>query len=320
MEITVSNEIYQKLWDIMRKEGLDNSNQHIEYAIGKLVERWEAGRRDGGRENREYHYIHSSDLMMPRSSGPSNIFSVTRLMDTESWYRKEEMYWHTGWNPKVTLEWARKSNKSYAKLLSSLFRSGYNPELSQIIASGSQEGLTLLGGTHRLGYLLSLNANIFVPVKIFPTSFDIPAAEKEVSLSGTEDRPLEPNPSNLSYEWFHAQGVPFDRVESLRKRYEELVGKLRRNVVCMVEAAVFMARKKAVMKALKGVGRCIGVRMARAKIPKEKRMEMLDNMVLCPPPRRQTSHGNGRVCRSGCGAFLSGSILCRRTAGLLYGG
>ena len=281
MEISVSNEIYRKLWDIMRKEGLDSNSLQIEYAIGKLIEKWETGRSRASRGKREYRYIHSSDLMMPGSSGPKNLWVVTRLMDTESWQRGEEMYWHTGiFSP--TLQRARQMDRNYAKLLTSLTYSGYNPELSQIIAAGSHEGLGLLGGSHRLGYLLRRSENFFAPVKIFPTSFGIPAADKELQLPESEsDRAAR---ANISYEWLHARGIPFDKVENLRDRYEQLVAKLRRNVLCLVETSSFMARKKAVLEALAGVGRCIGVRMARAKMAKEKRLANLSDVDFCPPP------------------------------------
>ena len=271
MEITVSNEMYGKLWDIMRKEGLETQFSQIEPAIGKLIEKYETEGKSPNKQNREYHNIHSADLMMPGSKGPKNLGLITRLLDTESWRRGEEMYYHTATMNSPGLEYVRKINKGYAKLLTSLTYSGYNPELSLIVAAGNSGGLGLLSGSHRVGYLLSLCENFLAPIKIFPTVFKVETKSDSKENKKT-DTPANP------YETFYAYGMPYEKVELIKNRYEKLVSKLNKTVLCFIKTASFTAKKDAVLTAFKSFGKCASVRIARAKMTKERRIEAVNDI------------------------------------------
>ena len=271
MEITVSNEMYGKLWDIMRKEGLDSNISHIEYVMGKLIEKYEAEDKSKNKQNREYHNIHSADLMMPGSKGPKSLFLITRLLDTESWRRGEEMYYHTAMMNPPSLEAARKINRGYAKLLTSLTYSGYNPELSLIVAAGNSGGLGLLSGSHRMGYLLGLCENFLAPIKIFPTAF------KAETKSDSKENKKTDTPAN-PYDYFYAWGMPYEKVELIKNRYEKLVSKLNKIVLCFIKTASFTAKKDAVLTAFKSFGKCASVRIARAKMTKERRIEAFNDI------------------------------------------
>ena len=117
-------------------------------------------------------FVHASDLMLPSAFGFNYVqfIVVTRMLDTERYFRGENLFWHTANNEydkteqKFSDEEKNIADEKYIRFLNRINSSGFNPEISAIDVS-IQPTIWLIGGTHRLGYLLSKNENIFVPVQ-----------------------------------------------------------------------------------------------------------------------------------------------------------
>ena len=72
--------------------------------------------------------------------------------------------------------------------------------------------------------------------------------------------------------------MPYEKVELIKNRYEKLVSKLNKTVLCFIKTASFTAKKDAVLTAFKSFGKCASVRIARAKMTKERRIEAFNDI------------------------------------------
>ena len=217
---------------------------------------------------RDYHYVHSADLMMPNINGANNLGIMGRLMDAEAYRRGEPLYWHTAAiRPQLNDAQIEGMNKGYKKFLQAVEKDGFNPEISQVTAWGTENGIGISGGTHRLGFLLSKNENFFVPLKISPVAID------------EEVQPPQKNPNADPYYSFKAAGIPTEKIDEMKARYALLVSKLRRTVDVFIDLPLFAANKAAVFAAVEKVGKVTDLNLGRSQMPREKREAGFDEVL-----------------------------------------
>ena len=189
-------------------------------------------------------FVHSSDIMMPCHEGPtaSQLAVTSRILDTERWRKKQKLYWHKLMSAKkygniLSTAEKKSSDTKYIKFLESMERSGFNPSLSHL----QMAQLPILGqndGTHRLGYLLSVKENIFVPVKIMPLPQGL-----WFPINGTA--------------FLLEKGVSLADMNILLDRYYELQKKLRRYVIGIIKKDVMSQKETMIFAEIAKVGRCI---------------------------------------------------------------
>lgn len=118
---------------------------------------------------RRVHFIHTADIMYPHQWGetPIQLVIVSRYLDTLMWKNGEKPIWHIRLSQESEFVQQNKDKftEQYIFFLNNIQNNGFNPFISQFFARQTPFW-GVYDGTHRLGYLLSLSPNSFVPVKI----------------------------------------------------------------------------------------------------------------------------------------------------------
>ena len=135
---------------------------------------------------------------------------------------------------------AQNMDENYAKFCEQMTLSGFNPELSHLMASGNEKSFYLMGATHRFGFMLTQRTNFFAPVHVSVTPTDDDKTSRETYV----------NP----YDSYTRRNIPTERIEELRNRCDKLMNELRRNVLCMVDLPLFLDRHDAIFAAAQEIG------------------------------------------------------------------
>ena len=163
-------------------------------------------------------FMHSSDLMLPHLGGLDwvQVVVVSRILDTEMWQNGETPFWHTALSDfKFTPEEKAVVDDRYLKFLERMQTTGFNPEMSCFDVT-IHPIIWLNGGSHRLGYMLSKNPNIFIPIKFNATPWNFCDGIKKYSYLGAE------------------------ALQKIINRYNVLYGKMRKHITAVVNLKDFL--------------------------------------------------------------------------------
>ena len=209
-------------------------------------------------------FVHSSDLMLPGDTGLTSIqlIVISRLLDMEERNSTGSHYWHIRiaelcYKKEYTSKEKEELDMKFERFFQSMKKRGFNPSLSHI----SVAHLPVMGqsdGTHRMGYLLSEKANVFVPVQILS-----PISWTGKSVDGIS--------------WLSQIQMPADEIKQLLERYRKLHSEMRRYIIAVVDKSVFDQNEAALMQEIDGIGKCIEMKYAdkknnnckKLKIPKQ---------------------------------------------------
>lgn len=162
-------------------------------------------------------FMHSSDLMLPHMGGLDwvQIVVISRIMDTEIWQKGKTPFWHTALSDhKFSLEEKAVIDNQYVNFLERMKITGFNPDISFFDVT-IDPIVWLNGGTHRLGYLLSKNPNIFIPVKLNASPWNFYDGIKKYAHLGME------------------------MLKKIIDRYDMLYGEMRKHITAVVNLKDF---------------------------------------------------------------------------------
>lgn len=119
--------------------------------------------------NKRSFFIHVSDLMYPLECGYTSLQAViiSRYMDTMLWRDGRNPKWHILMSADDAFVKKHRDDfiHKYSSFLNNINNSGYNPQLSSFTIM-QNPFWSLSDGTHRLGWVLTVSPNSFVPVKV----------------------------------------------------------------------------------------------------------------------------------------------------------
>ena len=203
--------------------------------------------------------------MMPGKKWDTSLGIIGRIIDAEAWQNGEEIYWNTMSNPRLTEVQRKRCNLGYAHFLRNISMNGFNPSISQIILIGNEKNIFITGSTHRLGFLLSKNENIFLPAKIF---YSPDEREAHTFADVFDDDIAE----------YTARGVPLERIDQIRERSRKFLAKLRCHILCLVELAQFFEHKDAFFAAIDEIGKCTDIKIAQSRMSRNERLALNDGV------------------------------------------
>lgn len=139
------------------------------------------------------------------------------------------------------MEEKEEADRKFDQFIHAMNTRGFNPCLSHI----SVKFRPIMGqsdGTHRMGYLLSEQPNVFVPTQVLSPI---------TSLSWPRD----------GNSWMSQMGMSSEEMEQIKERYHLLCNKMRRHIIAVVDKIEFDKNRTTFLQEID----CIGIKYAHKK-------------------------------------------------------
>lgn len=220
-------------------------------------------------------FVHVADLLYRQRLGLTAIqFSViSRYLDTCLWRQGKEPIWHIKLSADDKFVTDNKDNfiKSYVNFLNRMERIGYNPSLSNFsVLQNPYWGLH--DGTHRMGYLLSICPNSYVPIRISRPLF------RQFFM---EDGHKHLQKISLSDE----------DIKILEAAYAELMNKVYHTFTAYFTQEMFEMKKRKIIENFSKIGRIVDVEINAIN----KRNGEKICVIRFQPEHQETYYNNGKL-------------------------
>lgn len=184
--------------------------------------------------HREF-FVHVSDLLYPHEYGLTAIQMVviSRLLDTKLWQMGKKPVWFLKFsqeNEFVQVNCDKFCNQ-YIEFLKRIDETGFNPDMGALWCFRTPN-FSFANGTHRLGWLLAVQPNVFVRIKIIPAFI----------ISGNAENGMD---------FYKNHGVSEAEIDEIYICYKELWQNMRHSLSgYFYEVKSFMENRQQVLEAI----------------------------------------------------------------------